>query len=175
MADFPSPRVIPGRAFLRAGTDFCGPFLITPRRGRGVRLVKMCVCVFVCFITKAVYLELVSDLSTDAFLASFKRFVGRRRKPAEIFSDCRTNYVGAKHVLKLWSSETIGRYFANECVVWRTNVPSPPHLGGLCESSVKSMKYHLKRVIGCQILTNGEFSTFRSSRGDRGSTKLQVG
>ncbi|XP_055924428.1 uncharacterized protein LOC129956530 [Argiope bruennichi] len=119
----------------------------------------MYVCVFVCFITKAVHLELVSDLSTDAFLASFKRFVGRRRKPAEIFSDCGTNFVKAKHVLKLWSSETIGRYLANEGVVRRTNVPSAPHFSGLWEASVKAMKYHLKRVIGCQILTNEEFST----------------
>ncbi|XP_055926957.1 uncharacterized protein LOC129958485 [Argiope bruennichi] len=30
MADLPASRVTPGRAFLRAGTDFCGPFLITP-------------------------------------------------------------------------------------------------------------------------------------------------
>ncbi|KAF8768309.1 hypothetical protein HNY73_021144 [Argiope bruennichi] len=68
IADLPASRVIPGRAFLRAGIDFCGPFLIPPRRGRCVRSVKMYVCVFVCFITKAVHLELISDLSTDAFL-----------------------------------------------------------------------------------------------------------
>ncbi|KAF8777113.1 hypothetical protein HNY73_014034 [Argiope bruennichi] len=35
MANLPASHVIPGRAFLRAGTDFCGPFLITPRRGKG--------------------------------------------------------------------------------------------------------------------------------------------
>ncbi|XP_055932985.1 uncharacterized protein LOC129963006 [Argiope bruennichi] len=111
------------------------------------------------FLTKAVHLELVSDLSTDAFLASFKRFVGRRGKPAEIFSDWAINFVEAKHVLKLWSSEAIGRYFANEGVVWRTNVPSAPYFGRLWEASVKSMKYYLKRVIGCQILNNEVFST----------------
>ncbi|KAF8776871.1 hypothetical protein HNY73_013811 [Argiope bruennichi] len=110
------------------------------------------------YITKAVRLTLVGDLSTDAFLASFKRFVGRRGKPSEIFSDRSTNFVGAKHVLKLWSSEAIGRYLANKCVVWRTNVPSAPYYSGLWEASVKSMKY-LKSVIGCQILTNEEFST----------------
>ncbi|KAF8777396.1 hypothetical protein HNY73_014264 [Argiope bruennichi] len=100
MADLPASRVIPGRAFLRAGRDVCGQFLSTPRRGRGVKPVKMYACVFVCFITKAVHLELVSDLSTDAFLPSFKRFIGRRGEPAEIFSDCGTNIVEAKYVLK---------------------------------------------------------------------------
>ncbi|KAF8794364.1 hypothetical protein HNY73_002352 [Argiope bruennichi] len=131
MIDLPASRVIPGRVFLRAGADFCGSFLITPRRGRGVRPVKMYILAFVCFITKVVLLELVSGLSTDAFLAFFKRFVGHRKNPAEIFSDCGTNFVRAKHVLKLWSSETIGRYLAYEDVVWRTNVLSASHFGGL--------------------------------------------
>ncbi|XP_055947028.1 uncharacterized protein LOC129980673 [Argiope bruennichi] len=160
MEDLLSSHAIPGRAYLRACTEVCRPFLIIPRHGKSVRLVKMNVCVFVCFITKAFHLELVSDLSIDAFLASFKLFIGRKGNPVEIFSDCVTNLVGTKHVLKLWSSEAIGWYLANESVVWRTNVPSSPHFGGLWEPSVKSMKYHLKRVIGCRILTYEEFSTF---------------
>ncbi|XP_055938118.1 uncharacterized protein LOC129968287 [Argiope bruennichi] len=86
MGDLPAFRVLPGRAFLRAGTDFCGPFMFTPRLRNDVRPVNMYVCVFVCFITKAVHQEVVSAMSTDAFLASFKRFVGRRGKPPDIFS-----------------------------------------------------------------------------------------
>ncbi|GFS29535.1 hypothetical protein NPIL_227721 [Nephila pilipes] len=45
--------------------DFAGPFLITPRRGRGVKAIKMHVCVFVCFTTIAIYLELVSATLAD--------------------------------------------------------------------------------------------------------------
>ncbi|GFT53137.1 uncharacterized protein NPIL_423771 [Nephila pilipes] len=41
MADLPAARVNPGRAFLKGGMDFAGPFLITPRRGRGVKAIKM--------------------------------------------------------------------------------------------------------------------------------------
>ncbi|GFS75305.1 uncharacterized protein NPIL_641561 [Nephila pilipes] len=69
MADLPAARVNPGRAFLKSGMDFAGTFMITPRRGEGVKAIKMhvcaflCVCVFVCFTTKAFHLELISDHS----------------------------------------------------------------------------------------------------------------
>ncbi|GFU34437.1 uncharacterized protein NPIL_251381 [Nephila pilipes] len=46
MADLPAARVNPGRAFLKGGMDFAGTFLITPRRGRGVKTIKMHICVF---------------------------------------------------------------------------------------------------------------------------------
>ena len=48
---------------------------------------------------KAVHLEVVSDLTTDAFLACLRRFVARRGKPSLIWSDHGTNFVGANHQL----------------------------------------------------------------------------
>ncbi|XP_014207267.1 uncharacterized protein LOC106638541 [Copidosoma floridanum] len=43
---------------------------------------------------------------------------------------------------------------------WHFNPPAAPHLGGIWESAMKSTKFHLKRVVGDQILTFVEFSTF---------------
>ncbi|GBN52418.1 hypothetical protein AVEN_36597-1 [Araneus ventricosus] len=94
IADLPATRVSPGRAFLRIGTDFCGPFPVTPRRARGIKPLKMYVCVFACFTTKAIHLELISDLSSDACIAGLKRFISRRGKPLDIYNDCGTNFVG---------------------------------------------------------------------------------
>ncbi|XP_035227976.1 uncharacterized protein LOC118200158 [Stegodyphus dumicola] len=127
MADLPFARVNPGRPFLKCGTDISRPFLISPRRGRGVKPLKMYVCVFVCFATKAVHLELASDLSAQACIAALKRFIGRRGKPAEIFSDCGTNFIGAKNYLKACTMEALGTYLTNEGVKWTMNVPSAPH------------------------------------------------
>jgi hypothetical protein len=158
MADLPASRVIPGRAFLKCGTDFAGPFMVCSRRGRGVKPLKMFVCIFVCFITKAVHLELVSDLSANACIAAIKRFIARRGKPLEIYSDCGTNYIGAKNYFKM-CSDKVGKYLADESVNWKLNVPSAPHFGGLWEAAVKSMKFHMRRVIGSQILTQEEFAT----------------
>lgn len=120
-----------------------------------------------CFSTKAVHLELVSNLSTQAFLAALRRFVARRGKPKEIFSDCATNFVGASKELKNMhkfsatsqNNEEIAAYLASEQITWHFNPPSAPHFGGLWEAGVKSMKFHMKRIIGNSVLTYEEFST----------------
>ncbi|XP_035231796.1 uncharacterized protein LOC118203622 [Stegodyphus dumicola] len=70
MGDLPASRVNPARAFSKCGVDFSSPFQVKPRKGRGVRTVKIYVCVFVCFSTKAVHLEQVGDMMTDSFIAA---------------------------------------------------------------------------------------------------------
>lgn len=61
---------------------------------RKPQLQKSYVCLFVCFSTKAVHLELVSSLSTEAFLSALDRFVSRRGLSADIYSDQGTNSLG---------------------------------------------------------------------------------
>ncbi|XP_065088848.1 uncharacterized protein LOC135710257 [Ochlerotatus camptorhynchus] len=70
-ADLPVSRVSPTRPFSVCGIDYCGPFYIKSAvRKRGP--TKIYVAIFVCFSTKAVHIELVSDLSTPAFLAALR-------------------------------------------------------------------------------------------------------
>ncbi|XP_050339525.1 uncharacterized protein LOC126765898 [Bactrocera neohumeralis] len=52
---------------LRVGMDFLGPIWIH-HKIRGKKADKAYVCVFVCFSTKAVHLEIVSDLSSAALI-----------------------------------------------------------------------------------------------------------
>lgn len=54
---------------------------------------------------KATYLEVVSDLSTSAFLAAFERFATRRGMPATVYSDNATNFQGARNELAtVWNA-----------------------------------------------------------------------
>ncbi|GFW55993.1 uncharacterized protein TNCV_373991 [Trichonephila clavipes] len=55
--------------------------------------------------------------------------------------------------------ETIENFIASEGIVWHLNPPATPHFGGLWEAGIKSLKSHLKRVIGNTILTYEEFVT----------------
>ncbi|CAK1581584.1 unnamed protein product [Parnassius mnemosyne] len=50
--------------------------------------------------TKAVHLELVSDLTSSAFLAALRRMAARRGAPRHIYCDNGTNFVGASRVLE---------------------------------------------------------------------------
>lgn len=104
MGDLPSPRVNPTRYFLSVGIDFCGPFNAKALNLRSSRIFKIYICVFVCFFRKAVHLEVVTDMSTRAFIAALSRFTARRGLPARVFSDCRSNFVGADTHLKILSN-----------------------------------------------------------------------
>lgn len=166
MGDLPKHRIEPLRAFLNTGIDFCGPIFV--RRGvRGQSHVKAYIAVFVCFATKAVHLELVGDLTTDSFLAALKRFISRRGRCANIYSDNATNFTGANRELselqELFASEQhnnkVYSTMANEQIKWHFIPARSPHFGGLWEAAVKSAKHHLKRILDSTFLTYEEYTT----------------
>ena len=49
--------------------------------------------------TKVIHLEAVSDLTSNAFLAAFSRFVSRRGYPSNVYSDNGKNFVGAAKII----------------------------------------------------------------------------
>ncbi|GFU31684.1 uncharacterized protein TNCV_1175741 [Trichonephila clavipes] len=59
MGDLPTHRVTPSRPFSVCGVDYAGPINILRYRGRGAKTTKGYIALFVCFVTKALHLELV--------------------------------------------------------------------------------------------------------------------
>ena len=171
MGQLPVARITPNPPFSVCGVDYAGPFSMKKGHTRRPVIVKVYLAVFVCFATKAAHLEVVSDASTEVFLACLRRFVSRRGRPAHIYSDNGGNFQGAKRDLRklytlLENSTTqsaVTTYLLQERVQWHSTPERAPHFGGLWEAAVKSAKTHLKRVIGTQRLDYEEFSTVKSS------------
>jgi hypothetical protein len=165
MAPLPSARVTPSRPFSQVGVDFAGPFLYRSTSLRSQARLKGYLALFVCFATKAVHLEFVSSLCTDAFLASFQRFVSRRGLPADVYSDNGRNFRGAYRQLQevyeflTASQEEISFRLAEHRTKWHFNPPLAPHFGGLWEAAIKSAKTLLKRSIADTIYTLEEYAT----------------
>jgi len=159
MGDLPADRIQPSYPFQITGVDYGGPFLVKDRKGRGCKISKCYVSLFVCFATKAVHLELVPDLSTNAFILALRRFASRRGMPSKICSDNGTNFVGAHSELKELGNFLLNNHdellacFTNERCDWSFIPAYSPHFGGLWESGIKSTKHHLKRVMGNALLT----------------------
>lgn len=139
--------------------------MVKESRRRSARTYKSYLCLIVCHAVKAVHLELVTELTTEAFIASLDRFVARRGLCQSITTDGGTNFVGAKRYLSEVSEMldrenlTLSDQLAARGIIWRINPPSGAHFGGIFESGIKSTKYHLKRVIGSQVLTFEELYT----------------
>lgn len=161
MGNLPSSRVIPCRPFSNCGVDYAGPLLIKDRALRNAKLLKAYICIFICFTTRAIHIELVSSLTTDCFLNALKRFISRRGKPAVIHSDNGLNFVGANnHFQELYTllndkshNAQVHNFLANDQIRWTFIPPRSPHIGGLWEASVKSTKFHLRRILGNASLT----------------------
>lgn len=166
MGDLPKPRITPSPPFYHTGVDFTGAVDVKLNKGRGVRTSKGYIAVFVCMATKAVHLELVTDLTTQTFILALKRMAARRGCPAHLYSDNGTNFVGTDRELRRQMQENktlnhgvLATTLAEQGIQWHFNAPSWPSAGGIWEAAVASMKKHLKRVLGEQKLTYEEFQT----------------
>lgn len=159
MGNLPMDRIHPSRPFSVTGLDYAGPLSIKSGNMKKAPITKAYLCIFVCLATKAVHLELVTDLSSETFLNCLKRFIARRGQPKKIYSDNATNFKGACNKLKeLYSSlkdngDKIQKYLANKGMEWSFIPPHAPNQGGLWEAAVKSAKYHLHRITDHSILT----------------------
>ncbi|XP_048262528.1 uncharacterized protein LOC125385266 [Bombus terrestris] len=116
---------------------------------------------------KAVHLELVTDLTSEAFIAARRRFIARRGFCVTIYSDNGANFVGANNELRelrnLLQSDDhkvkVQSFLADRRIEWHFIPPNSPHFGGLWEAAVKSFKRHLRRVAGNELLTFENLNT----------------
>jgi hypothetical protein len=142
MGNLPSLRVKPVRPFLNCGVDYAGPFLIRQGGRRSKMNVKAYAALFICLVTKAIHIELVSDLTTEAFLAALRKFMARRGRSHYIYSDSARCFKGANNTLcelrKMLNfdavQEEINNLMTTEGVRWHFIPHASPHFWGALES-----------------------------------------
>ena len=166
MADLPSPRVNQvEKAFTFCGCDYLGPIQYTPTRGRGIKSRKAWICVFTCLTTRALHIEVATDLTTVSFINALKRFLSRRGPVRCMYSDRGTNFVGARSYLRdLYKflhqyRSSFEQELTENRINWKFIPPSAPHFAGSWESMVKIVKNHFFKVVGQQILSYEELIT----------------
>ena len=143
--------------------DYAGPFYIKYGHVRKPTIVKSYGSVFVSLSVKVVH---VSDLTAEAFIACLRCFISRRGKPALIWSDHGTNFVGAAREIKeiftflddQKSQDAVSEFCSVQGIRWKFIPEHSPHFEGLWEAAIKSMKKHLKHAVGSVKLTFEELT-----------------
>lgn len=168
MGNLPKYRLNQAIPFTYTGVDYAGYFNIKSSQRKNAPFTKAYVSLFICLTTRAVHLELVSDLSSEQFLKAFKRFVSRRGIPSDMYSDNGTNFIKAAKELNIMfeasitqnhtNNESFVSWLQSNRIKWTNIPPHAPHFGGW-ESGVKLMKHHLKRTLGDVRLTFEDFNT----------------
>lgn len=167
MGDLPKQRVTKtSRPFDICGIDYAGPLKVRENKRRGnIPISKAYICVFICFQTNAIHLELVSSMNTEAFMTALKRFFARRGVSSHIYSDNGGNFIAASKELKTIyefmkeNHKQIKDELVNQKVNWHFIPPHSLNFGGLWESAVKSCKRHLMTVTQGLIYTFEEYYT----------------
>ena len=167
MGQLPAPRVTQLHPFSHCGIDFAGPFYLKRGNPRRPTITKGYLGLFVCLATKVVHIEVVSSLSTGAFISALKRFCTRAGKPQHIYSDHGSNFIGARNQLKelyqflnnATTHSDVTQCLLERRITWHHIPERAPHFGGIWESSVKAAKHCLKRTVGVVKLTYEELTT----------------
>ena len=77
-------RVREATPFSKVGLDFAGPLFAKSQTGE---MSKVYIALFTCCVTRAVHLDLVTDLTASTFVRCLRKFAARRGTPMLIVSD----------------------------------------------------------------------------------------
>jgi len=148
MADLPPERIIPHEPpFANVGVDCFGPFIV--KQGRSE--VKRYGCLFTCMASRAIHLERLSSMDTDSFLNAFRRFISRRGCPKKVWSDNGSNLIGGKAELEK-GYDQIENYCLKNRIQWSLIPPQAPHMGGLWERMVRTVKKVLLGILDGKVV-----------------------
>merc|ERR1712002_32123 len=150
MADLPQDRLTSAPPFTFCGMDCFGPFII--KEGR--KELKRYGLLFTCMSSRAIHIEVLNSLTTDAFINALRRFISVRGPIRQLRSDRGTNFVGAENeLMKAWKEmdhEKVKNGLLKEgCDYFdfTFNFPSSSHMGGVWERQIRSVRNVLEALL----------------------------
>ena len=100
-------------------------------------------------MSRAIRLEIVTDLTVETFLLAFRRFASRRSLPQILVSDnASTSLAAADELQQLLQSEHLTEALGRKDVQWKFIPKRAPWYGGWWERLIGLTKMCLKKVLG---------------------------
>ena len=112
-------------------------------------MYKCYVLLFTCCVTRAVHLELTTDVNSNSVILALRRFISRRGIPRLFISD---NF-------KTFKSVDVKRFCNTKEIVWKFILERSPWWGGFYERLISIVKSSLKKVLWKAYLSYLELYT----------------
>ena len=162
MSCLPIERLKPAPAFCFTSLDYFGPFEErgeVNKRSRG----KVYGLLFNCIVSRAVYVDVAHDYTTDAFLIVLRRFVSLRGYPSKIYSDPGSQLVASskelKNIIEGLNVEEISQFGIDKGLEWKFSPADGPWQNGCSDALVKSVKKAVAISVRSQVLSISEMQT----------------
>jgi hypothetical protein len=127
-----------GPPFYNYGMDCFGPFLI--KEGR--KEIKRYGLIITCLASRAIHIEMLDDLTSDAFINALRCFLALRGPVKSLRSDQGTNFIGARNEIKSALKEVdpkLRSFLMKEECEFVFNPPSASHRGGSWERQIRTV------------------------------------
>ncbi|KAI4892141.1 hypothetical protein NFI96_009207, partial [Prochilodus magdalenae] len=158
MGDLPQDRTETAPPFTYTGMDCFGPIHV--KEGR--KHLKKYDLLLTCLCARAIHIEMVDDLTTDAFINALRAFIAIRGNVRQLRCDQGTNFVGAKRefaeLMKGMSKENV-KALGCEFLL---NPPAASHRGGVWERQIRTIRSVLTAILdkSAQRLDSTSLRTF---------------
>ena len=149
-------RTISDRPFSMCGVDYIGPFVIY-RNSDLIEIApdgkkkdpKAWIVMFSCLVTRAIYMVLVYDRSTESFLRALRELSGRHCEPKLFISDNEGAFVAANKVLqRIANSASVLYELGHKGITWKFLPSRAAWMGGVYERLVQIIKIELMKIQG---------------------------
>ncbi|MCP3668645.1 MAG: transposase family protein, partial [Gammaproteobacteria bacterium] len=167
MSTLPRERVTFEAPFKYAGVDFFGPIFVKKEGGQQ----KVLICLFTCQSVQAIHLEVVRNMSTEALLEAFRKFIATRGKPEKMISDNGPQFILADNV---WNSAEVKKFLGQHGIEWKFIPEYMPWYGGFYERLVGISKTALKKVLGRGLVTADQLEVVIREVADSVNIRLPV-
>jgi hypothetical protein len=147
MGDLPQERLEPSPPFTYCGVDCFGPFRVTDGR----KEVKRYGLIVTCLASRAIHLESLDDMTSDAFINGLRNMIAIRGNVSLIWCDRGTNFIGACGEFKMaWREMDSDRITSEMLKIrceFRFNPPSSSHMGGVWERQIRTVRNILNGLL----------------------------
>lgn len=158
MSDLPHDRMETTPPFTYAGIDCFGPIYV--KEGR--KELKKYGLLLTCLCSRAIHIEMLDDMTTDAFINALRAFIAIRGNVRQLRCDQGTNFVGARRefteLMKGMDQERT-KSFGCEFLM---NPPAASHMGGVWERQIRTIRSVLTAILdqSAQRLDSTSLRTF---------------